>query len=84
MEAGEKVVWTWDSVVQFITILLPERHQQKLMAVEMATQTEESQPEWPKKVERRGSLIAGAVPATLAYVRTFRGQTSETMSWRLM
>lgn len=34
LEAGERVTWTWDSVVQFITILLPERHRERRIAAE--------------------------------------------------
>eukprot|EP00435_Cladocopium_sp_Y103_P064386 s800_g26.t1 len=39
LEAGEKVNWAWDSVVQFITILLPERHQRRAVS-DAGVQTE--------------------------------------------
>lgn len=39
LEAGERVTWAWDSVVQFITILLPERHQRRAVS-DAGVQTE--------------------------------------------
>jgi len=39
LEAGEKVVWKWDNMVQFITILLPERNKRANVA-EAGVQTD--------------------------------------------
>jgi len=41
LEAGERVVWTWDRTVQFITITLPERTRQA-KTTETGIQTEPS------------------------------------------
>lgn len=54
LEAGEQVTWSWDSVVQFITILLPERHQRHTVS-ESGVQTDpppEKNAEWAPKAPR--------------------------------